>query len=138
MNNEQTLILVRGVSGSGKSTFAKKMASEIGACVFETDEFFIVEGEYRFDPSKLGWAHKSNQRRTLKALEEGKTVIVPNTLTTMREIRDYTSMAESLGIPVKVYRSEGRFNNTHGVPPEKVEAMRNRMVPYPGEIVING
>ena len=131
------LILVRGASGSGKSTFARKLASEIGACVFETDEFFIVEGEYRFDPTKLGWAHKSNQRRTRKALEEGKTVVVPNTLTTMREIRDYTSIAEDLGISVKVYRSEGRFQNTHGVPSEKVQAMRDRMVDYPGEVIIN-
>jgi predicted kinase len=136
-NTTQTLILVRGVSGSGKSTFAKKLASELGVSVFESDEFFIVEGEYRFDPSKLGWAHKSNQRRTLKALEDGKTVIVANTLTTLKEIREYTSMAESLGIPVSVYRSEGRFQNTHGVPAEKVQAMRDRMVDYPGETIIN-
>lgn len=131
------LILVRGASGSGKSTFARKLASEIGACVFESDEFFIVNGEYRSDPAKLGWAHKSNQRRTQKALEEGKTVVVANTLTTLREIRDYTSIAESLGVPVKVYRSEGRFQNVHGVPSEKVQAMRDRMVDYPGETIIN-
>jgi len=139
MNNTTTnrLILVRGASGSGKSTFARKLAAEIGGEVYETDEFFIVNGEYRFDPNKLGWAHKSNQRRARKALEEGKQVIVPNTLTTLREIRDYTSIAVELGIPVVVYRSEGKFQNTHGVPAEKVQAMRDRMVDFPGEIIIN-
>lgn len=132
------LILVRGASGSGKSTFAHKLASEIGANVYETDEFMHVNGVYMFDPKKLGWAHKSNQNRTRVSLSEGKTVIVPNTLVTLREIRDYVKIAEELGVPVEVYRSNGTFGNVHGVPAEKVESMRTRMVDYPGETIING
>jgi predicted kinase len=131
------LILVRGASWSGKSTYARKLAEEIGAEVYEADYYFLVNGEYVFDPKKLGWAHKSNQDRTRKSLEEGKTVIVANTLTTSREIRDYTSIAESLGIPVEVYRSNATFGNVHGVPDEKVAQMRARMVDYPGEVIIN-
>ena len=91
------MVAVMGPSGSGKSTFARKMASEIGACVFETDEFFIVDGEYRFDPSKLGWAHKSNQRRTLKALEEGKTVIESLFLESWN---GYWASPEDMGYPL--------------------------------------
>lgn len=133
----QKLILVRGASGSGKSTFAKKLAAKIGAEVYEADDFFMVNGQYRFDPNKLGWAHRSNQERTYNALKSGKTVIVSNTMTSMREIRDYTKMADELGIPVEVYRSEGRFQNVHKVPEEVVLNMRNRMVDYPGETIIN-
>jgi len=137
-NTTNKLILVRGASGSGKSTFARKLGGEIGANVYETDEFMHVNGVYMFDPKKLGWAHKSNQNRTRVSLSEGKTVIVPNTLVTLREIRDYVKIAEEFGIPVEVYRSNSSFGNLHGVPAEKVESMRSRMVDYPGETIING
>lgn len=136
MNNK--LILVRGPSGSGKSTFARKLAAQIHAPVFETDQYFInSKGEYVFDRNKLGPAHMWNQSRTKDALAQGKTVIVANTLTTMKEIQDYTKMADSLGIPVEVYRSKSRFENVPGVPPEAVDAMFARMVDYPGETIIN-
>ena len=132
------LILVRGASGSGKTTFATKLASEIGAEVYETDAYFMRSGEYIFDASKLGPAHMWNLDRTRKALSEGKTVAVPNTLTTRKEINPYLEIAEELGLTVEVYRSNARFANLHGVPEEKVQAMRDRMVDFPGEIIING
>ena len=43
----RNLYLVRGVPGSGKSTFAK----QLGGTHFETDTYFMVDGEYKFDPS---------------------------------------------------------------------------------------
>lgn len=133
------LILVRGASGSGKSTFARKLAEGIeNSVVFETDDLFMVNGEYRFNPRGLGWAHRTNQERTLKALLEGKTVIVANTLTTRKEINEYLKLAEQVSAPVEVYRSVGMFGNVHGVPEEKVQEMIRRMVPYPGETLING
>ena len=48
------LILVRGIPGSGKSTFAKSL----GGTHFETDKFFMVDGEYKFDGTKIKEAHK--------------------------------------------------------------------------------
>jgi predicted kinase len=135
--NMNKLILVRGASGSGKSTFAKKIAGEIGADVFETDQYFIRNGEYRFDPTKLGAAHAWNQKRTEAALREGKTVVVPNTFTQLWEINQYLKIAEAVGVPVEVYRSNAKFQNVHGVPEEKVQQMRDRMVDFPGEKIIN-
>jgi len=132
------LILVRGASGSGKSTFARKIASEIGAVVYESDEYFMRGGEYVFDASKLGPAHMWNQARTRKSLSEGLNVAVANTLTTRKELNQYLKIAEEFGIPVEVYRSNARFQNLHGVPEEKVQIMRDRMVDFPGEIIING
>jgi len=43
------LILVRGLPGSGKSTFAKSL----GGVHIETDMFFIQDGEYKFDGAKI-------------------------------------------------------------------------------------
>jgi adenylate kinase family enzyme len=46
------LFLVRGLPGSGKSTFATHIWNEYAVC--EADKFFYdKEGNYNFDPSKI-------------------------------------------------------------------------------------
>jgi adenylate kinase family enzyme len=44
---------MRGLPGSGKSTKAKELAGEQGL-VFSTDDFFMVNGKYIFDPKMIG------------------------------------------------------------------------------------
>ncbi len=53
---EKVLYIVRGIPGSGKSTFAKQL---VGAdfLVCEADKYFMVDGEYKFDATKLKQAH---------------------------------------------------------------------------------
>ena len=49
------LLLVRGLPGSGKSTLAKNL---IGYYFHvETDQFWMEDGEYKFDANRLGEAH---------------------------------------------------------------------------------
>ena len=47
------LILLRGLPGSGKSTFAKSL----GGIHIEADQYFMQDGEYKFDASQLKHAH---------------------------------------------------------------------------------
>lgn len=72
---KKELVLMRGLPGSGKSTKAKKIAGEIGV-VYSTDDFFMVDGKYLYDPKLIGENHEKNFQRTLKALKEGKPLIV--------------------------------------------------------------
>ena len=53
-----TLFIVRGVPGSGKSTFAKHIWNEYAIC--EADKYFVDRetGEYKFDATKLKEAHE--------------------------------------------------------------------------------
>ena len=44
----KSLILVRGIPGSGKSTFAKEIS--YGFPFLSADDFFMIEGKYQFDP----------------------------------------------------------------------------------------
>jgi len=56
---EKVLYIVRGIPGSGKSTFAKRLVGE-DFLVCEADKYFINQenGKYEFDISKIKDAHK--------------------------------------------------------------------------------
>jgi len=58
---EKNLYIIRGVPGSGKSTFAKSIAKPWQ--IFEADQFFMKHGKYDFDFTKLRLAHESCKRR---------------------------------------------------------------------------
>lgn len=126
------LYIMRGLPGSGKSTCAR----EIGGEIFSTDDFFIRDGVYEFDPSKIGEAHEWNQRRTEKALREGMpSVVVDNTNTMAWEIRPYVElgMKEAYSIilaePDTLYKWDVNVlaeKNGHGVPEEVIKKMMDR------------
>ena len=51
------LVLIRGLPGSGKSTMAKVLAL-VGFEHYEADMFFVVNGQYRYDATRIRDAHK--------------------------------------------------------------------------------
>lgn len=118
------LILVRGLPGSGKSTIAGKLDS----CHMEADQYFMVNGEYRFDASKLKQAHEWCQEKTREALKAGFNAVVSNTFTTIKELRPYFDIAREFGIVPNVILAQGNFGSVHDVPEEAMERMRNRFV----------
>jgi len=125
------LYLVRGLPGSGKSTFAEAIE---GVEVLAADDYFMVDGEYIFDPSRLGAAHQWCLEETLESLLEGRPTAVANTFTQRWELQPYLDMAEKEDVPVTVVSlfdngftdAELFERNTHGVPLEAIAAMRNR------------
>lgn len=127
---EKTLYIVRGIPGSGKSTFAKTL----GGTHFETDEFFMVDGEYKFDPTKLKDAHRWCQDSVNTAMILNHTaglnnvIVVSNTFTQEWEMEPYFQMADTYGYKVFSVIVENRHGgiNTHGVPEDKLQAMRDR------------
>lgn len=119
------LYLIRGISGSGKSTYAKTLGIEH----FEADMYFERDGEYKFDPKKLGEAHKWCQDKTRESMEAGRDVVVANTFIQKSWMKPYLDLAEEFGYDVEIKTMTGNYQNVHGVPPEKLEEMKRRFEP---------
>jgi ABC-type glutathione transport system ATPase component len=124
------LFLVRGISGSGKTTFAK----ELGGVHFETDNYFMVDGEYKFDGTKLKEAHQWCQNEVNNAMILNHTakindkIVVSNTFTQEWEMEPYFEIAKEWGYTVFSIIVENRHGgvNEHGVPEDKLKMMKNR------------
>ena len=137
---EKEIIIMRGLPGSGKSTRAAQLAGTTGL-VFSTDEFFMVDGRYRFDPFRLKAAHRWNQQRVENAAAEGvPLIVVDNTNVTQWEMAPYIRMAQvhGYGVRFKYPQTPWQFDprecarrNTHGVPYENVLKMMERWEPQP-------
>lgn len=121
------LILVRGLPGSGKSTHARVIANEIFRCArIEADMYFVKDGEYLFDATKLGEAHAWCLKNTMEIISEGVSVVVSNTFTTIKELKPYFDIAREFKIKPQVILCQGNYKSVHNVPEETIEKMRNR------------
>lgn len=128
---QKVLYILRGLPGSGKSTLALSLYN---VEVFSADDHFMVEGEYRFDPSKLPAAHAACQDATLNTLEYGTNVAVANTFTQRWEIEPYVKIAAETGSRLVIIDlfdggmtdEELAQKNVHGVPVKSIRDMRAR------------
>ena len=139
----KTLVIVRGIPGSGKSTFAKKLVTNLqsqGHNVkhFEADDYWINEqGEYKFNPELLGVAHARCYNNVFTALSEDNSfVIVANTFVRQKELNPYLNEAALHGYKVTVYRMVNDFGSIHNVPELTITAMKHNFIDYQGETIV--
>jgi len=127
------LIIVRGLPGSGKSTFCK---SNFDCLHVEADMFFMQDDEYNFNRSRLGIAHSNCLKMATNVLKSGSDVVVANTFTTTKEMQPYINLARSYRAELKVYCLKNKYESIHNVPTEVIERMEERFEDYSGEVVI--
>ncbi len=136
---KKTLFIIRGIPGSGKSTAAELLAdtgiaTEFGEPtekypVCTADDYFMRNGEYKWDPAKIGAAHKSCQHKCRTAMKNNcEKIFVANTSTTEKELKPYYEMAEEFGYMVVSLIVENRHGgkNVHNVPEETITKMKSR------------
>lgn len=135
------LILMRGVSGSGKSYLARKIIDiTIGSDdaiykrhIFSTDDYFIIEGRYCYDRFRLSEAHEWNKYRVQIALRDGVSpVIVDNTNLEIWEPQPYVQAGVLNGYYIELVEPRTPWatdiaglakRNTHNVPHDKIKLM---------------
>jgi tRNA uridine 5-carbamoylmethylation protein Kti12 len=137
-----TLYIIRGLPGTGKSTLGRILAPEMS---FAADDYFTVDGKYRFDPSKLLEAHGQCRSNVREALLEGQyavaigialnfEVAVCNTFTCRWEFEPYIEMAKELGVRyfvISLFDNDTPIEtlferNVHGVPRHVFKSMYDR------------
>jgi len=109
----QALYVLRGPSGSGKSAFAISLQFHSKRIkIVEADMYFTNDkGEYNFDPSQLGAAHKWCYEKAVGYLEKGYSVVVANVNYQLKHYQLYLKYAEEREIPVFVALIEGDFRD---------------------------
>lgn len=121
--SEKILYIIRGVPGSGKSTLANKLTSN----VVEADQFMYVNGEYKWSPNKLNYAHSACRHKVEDYMIEGRDKIaVANTFIKRKDVKPYLDLAEEYGYKVDQRICRGNYQNIHNVPQETVEKMRSK------------
>lgn len=132
LKNEQvTLLLLRGLPGTGKTTLANMIVgnNQDNWDNFEADMYMVnANGIYQFDPERLQETHDKCYNNTKKSLLRGKSVIVSNTLTTTKEVERYQELAKECNVRFKSVIIENR-NDTesiHNVPTKSMERMEAR------------
>lgn len=145
-------ILIRGHSGSGKSTFAKQKIAEFRQNFPESRIFHIENDRFLYENGKYIWTKARFQQAKNLAEQElelawqfardfpeqSVLIVVSNVNTNLQAVEKYQEFANSLGMEVEIYRLMNFFKNRHNVNLYKVLkmylALENQ--PLTGEIKI--
>ena len=139
---DQKLIIMRGISGSGKSTKARELKGN--GVIHSTDDVISSMGDYNTfftdmmknkDFSPLQKAHQTNLKNAIDSMKNGVSpVIIDNTNLAPWEAKAYVKAALEMGLDdenIEIVNigtggasaEELAKRNTHGVPLDKIKAM---------------
>jgi predicted kinase len=127
-----TVYILRGVPGSGKSTWAKQNGPGV---IVSADQYFMQGGVYKFDPKKIPLAHQRCFRNFIDIVtadRKPERVFVDNTNTSAWELAPYLLAGEAYdwNVEIVTFHIDPRVaagRNVHGVPEKGVMAMMQRL-----------
>lgn len=126
--------LIRGLPGSGKSTFANKL----GIFHVEADYHFQrANGNYDFYQEELKLAHKICQRLAEGAMIAGWDLAVSNTFCRFWEMMPYVNLAKKYDYRLKIVRLTTQFNSTKLIPDSVIQKMKTEFEEFESEIIIS-
>jgi predicted kinase len=123
---EKSLVILRGLPGSGKSSFA----SLLSKAICSADDYLINrEGEYIWTESRVIQAHEWCERKCERFMKKQiSLVVIDNVSVKSRDMRPYRKLAKEYGYKVYSVIVENRHKgiNTHNVSKEIMKSMRKK------------
>lgn len=131
MLTQNSLILLRGLPGAGKSALAYVLSEKNTYPIFSVDDFFTDErtGEYVFNFSDNHLAYKQCEELSRDAMKQNiAKVFVHNTFTMDWELEPYLKLASKFNYALFVVTVENYHGtqNTHGVSEEQLQKMAEK------------
>lgn len=131
------LIILRGLSGSGKSTMASLICSDNeDRLAISSDDYFTSEdGLYSFEPTKLKEAHEWCKSEVASAMcDEWEVIVVHNTFTRKWEVDPYLNLASQNEYQVQILSLyDGGLSDlqlsqrgVHNLPTYEIQKQRKR------------
>lgn len=119
-------IILRGIQGSGKSTFIKNYLKDINIC--SADNFFMSNGTYLFDFNLLHLAHKKCFEDFQNYIINSQDVVVDNTNITSSSYKKYIDLAKQYDYNIIIIEFDGSKppeyyanRNLHNVSLDKIK-----------------
>lgn len=131
MMQQNALILLRGLPGSGKTTLAKLLSENNTYPVFSVDDYFTneVTGEYIFNFQNNHLAYKQCEALTKDAMQQAiPKIFVHNTFTMDWELEPYFKMSSQFNYNLFVVTVENyhEHKNVHEVSDEQLQKMAEK------------
>lgn len=133
------IILVSGISGSGKSTYVESVTTK-ASWICSADHFFMIGGKYNFNPAHLRDAHAACLRKFMACLQSWMVgsqppcdvLVVDNTNLTALELAPYVAIATMYGLPCEIVTLRidpevAWLRNAHHVPHATVDRMHRTL-----------
>ena len=118
------LTIVRGLPGSGKSTFARELSANTGAILIEPDSLLLQDGKYKYTQARYREAVKTMEEILCKVISFGADAIIADVFCTIAEVerirRDIEFTAGLGGIKYKIV--------IHDMPPITFEESMKRNI----------
>ena len=118
------LIVMVGISGSGKSTFANGLKTSLNATVVETDGIRAELFGDANDQSQGSRVFAIAKKRVAELLDQGKNTVIDATSLTRRDRKDWINMARGHAASPEAY-----VVKTDLATAKQRNAMRPRQVP---------
>lgn len=123
------MTLVRGLPGSGKSTWASKL----GIFHIEQDMFRVRGGQYMFNWKDGVMPHHSLSGISGFLMTHGVDLVISECFVTLEEIQFFTCRADACKYDVRVVKMLGDYGSIHEISEQVIDIMKAQWEDYPGE-----
>lgn len=125
-----SLILLRGLPGSGKTTLAKELSENGKYPVFSVDDYFTSEnGDYKFEFDKNHLAYKQCETNTRDSMKKcDSKIFIDNVFSLEWEIEPYFKLASEFNYKIFVVTVENRHKgqNIHAIGEDQIRKMAEK------------